>query len=396
MIPSYRDAERVRDARGVDPPHGAARDGANHRRRRRQRPRARRGAARDRGHRGRRGRRERGLRRERQPRPARRRPRARRGRAELRHRGARRLAGVPAVRGLARRRTSGSSARSCSIPTGASSSPGTVRNLGAPEWFDHRYRFKPEDWGPAGDAGPGAGGDGRVHVRHARGDRAGRAARRALPDGLRGRRLVPARLAGGAARAVLPGRRARSTTSRSRAAPTWASASAPPSGVFWERWGEFFDARDVRTRGGQLRVVYVTEGTGVGGGHRDIFEHLNRLLDRGHEVALYTLGERARLVRAARARAQLRGLRGARGGARGRSTRSRSPPGGTPPRRCGARACCTASPCTSCRTSRPPTTPTTSVIAPRGARLLPPGVPLHDDLLAGTASACASWGSTRS
>ena len=41
----------------------------------------------------------------------------------------------------------------------------------------------------------------------------------------------------------------------------------------------------------RLRVVYVTEDTGVGGGHRDIFEHLNRLLDRGHEVALYTLGE---------------------------------------------------------------------------------------------------------
>ena len=42
---------------------------------------------------------------------------------------------------------------------------------------------------------------------------------------------------------------------------------------------------------GKLRVVYVTEDTGVGGGHRDIFEHLNRLLERGHEVALYTLGE---------------------------------------------------------------------------------------------------------
>ena len=30
----------------------------------------------------------------------------------------------------------------------------------------------------------------------------------------------------------------------------------------------------------------------MGGGHRDIFEHLNRLQERGHEVALYTLGER--------------------------------------------------------------------------------------------------------
>ena len=26
---------------------------------------------------------------------------------------------------------------------------GSVRNLDAPEWFDHRYRFKPANWGPA-------------------------------------------------------------------------------------------------------------------------------------------------------------------------------------------------------------------------------------------------------
>ena len=78
--------------------------------------------------------------------------------------------------------------------------------------------------------------------------------------------------------------------------------------LFWERWSDFFDARSVRagseededkkereTEGlrpdGPLRIVYVTEDTGVGGGHRDIFEHLNRLAERGHDVALYTLGE---------------------------------------------------------------------------------------------------------
>ncbi len=61
--------------------------------------------------------------------------------------------------------------------------------------------------------------------------------------------------------------------------------------IFWERWGSFFDARDVRTPDGKLRIAYVTEGTGIGGGHRDIFEHLNRLAMRGHDVALYTLGE---------------------------------------------------------------------------------------------------------
>jgi glycosyltransferase involved in cell wall biosynthesis len=61
--------------------------------------------------------------------------------------------------------------------------------------------------------------------------------------------------------------------------------------AFWERWGEFFDGRSVRGEDGSLRIVYVTEDTGVGGGHRDIFEHLDRLLERGHDVRLYTLGE---------------------------------------------------------------------------------------------------------
>jgi glycosyltransferase involved in cell wall biosynthesis len=58
---------------------------------------------------------------------------------------------------------------------------------------------------------------------------------------------------------------------------------------FWSRWGAFLDERNVRTDDGSLRVVYVTEDTGVGGGHRDIFEHLNRLAARGHEVSLWTL-----------------------------------------------------------------------------------------------------------
>ncbi len=39
-------------------------------------------------------------------------------------------------------------------PDGRIQFGGTVRNRDAPEWFDHRYRFKPEGWGPARHAGP--------------------------------------------------------------------------------------------------------------------------------------------------------------------------------------------------------------------------------------------------
>jgi glycosyltransferase involved in cell wall biosynthesis len=58
---------------------------------------------------------------------------------------------------------------------------------------------------------------------------------------------------------------------------------------FWAKWGDILDARNVRSADGKLRVIYVTEDTGVGGGHRDIFEHLNGLLDRGHKVELWSL-----------------------------------------------------------------------------------------------------------
>jgi glycosyltransferase involved in cell wall biosynthesis len=59
---------------------------------------------------------------------------------------------------------------------------------------------------------------------------------------------------------------------------------------FWKRWGDWFDRRDVSTPDGKLRIVYVTQDLGVGGGHRVVFEHLNGLIDRGHHAELWTLG----------------------------------------------------------------------------------------------------------
>jgi glycosyltransferase involved in cell wall biosynthesis len=49
------------------------------------------------------------------------------------------------------------------------------------------------------------------------------------------------------------------------------------------------DDRQLRTVDGRLRIIYVTQETSVGGGHRDVFEHVNRLHARGHDVALYSL-----------------------------------------------------------------------------------------------------------
>jgi GT2 family glycosyltransferase len=176
-------------------------------------------------------------------------------------------------------------------PDGRIQFAGTVRNLGAPQWFDHRYRFKPGDWGPALLSSPVLAVTGAcMYVKREALDAIGLMDEgypmayedvdwclRAWQAGFRVLYCPAATLVHheSVTRGVDLGERERESQR-----------------YFWERWGAFFDARDVRTPAGKLRVAYVTEDTGVGGGHRDIFEHLNRLADRGHEVSLFTLGDR--------------------------------------------------------------------------------------------------------
>jgi GT2 family glycosyltransferase len=175
-------------------------------------------------------------------------------------------------------------------PDGRIQFAGTVRNLGAPEWFDHRYRFKPEDWGPAGLASPALAVTGAcMYVRREVIDRVGVLDER-YPMAYEDVDWCLRTWQAGFRVLYFPAASLYHHESVTRGTDVGERERASQH-LFWERWGEFFDARDVRTAEGKLRVAYVTEGTGIGGGHRDIFEHLNRLLDRGHEVSLYTLGD---------------------------------------------------------------------------------------------------------
>jgi GT2 family glycosyltransferase len=168
-------------------------------------------------------------------------------------------------------------------------SAGSYRNMGAAEWFDHRYRFRPADFGPAQvDTNVIAVTGAAMYVKRDLIDQIG-----GMDEGYAmGYEDVDWCL-----RAWQAGRPVRYA-----AEPVLTHLESPTRGTdqgerelgsqrrFWERWGGFFDDRPVRTEDGALRVIYVTEDTGVGGGHRDIFEHLNRLKERGHEVSLFSLG----------------------------------------------------------------------------------------------------------
>jgi GT2 family glycosyltransferase/glycosyltransferase involved in cell wall biosynthesis len=190
-------------------------------------------------------------------------------------------------------------------PDGRIQFGGTVRNRDAPEWFDHRYRFKPSGWGPAEQTSPALAVTGAcMYVRRRVIERIGLLDERyamayedvdwclrAWQAGFRVLYFPAAQLVHheSVTRGTELGERERASQR-----------------LFWERWSEFFDARSVMAgtregphdggsregaHKGRLRIAYVTEDTGVGGGHRDIFEHLNRLSARGHDVSLYTLGD---------------------------------------------------------------------------------------------------------
>lgn len=167
-------------------------------------------------------------------------------------------------------------------------SAGTHRNLGAPEWFDHRYRFMPFDHGPANVPGPALAMTGAcIYIKRSTIDRIG-----LLDEGYR----MAYEDVDYCLRAWQAGLRVMyeplSTLthleSKSRGAKQGDRELASQR-YFWEKWGDWFDRRRVRAADGRLRVIYVTQDSGVGGGHRVIYEHLNGLLARGHHCELYTL-----------------------------------------------------------------------------------------------------------
>jgi glycosyltransferase involved in cell wall biosynthesis len=173
-------------------------------------------------------------------------------------------------------------------PDGRIQAAGSYRNLDAPEWFDHRYRFKPPDHGPARVRDRALAVTGAcMYVKRTALDQVGDFDERfpmAYEDvdwclrcweaGLEVRYEPLATLTHEESIT-----RGTAVGERERRSQEW----------FWTKWGDWFDRREVCTPDDRLRVVYVTEDTGVGGGHRDVFEHLNRLIRRGHDAELYTL-----------------------------------------------------------------------------------------------------------
>ena len=165
---------------------------------------------------------------------------------------------------------------------------GTIRNPDAPRWFDHRFRFRPADHPPSDVLQPALAVTGAcLYV-----------TRETLEL------IGPMDPAYGMAyedvdwclRAWEAGKRvvyAPAATLTHHEAKTrglvQGDRELESQRYFWDRWGDWFERREVAAPDGGLQIVYVTQDTGVGGGHRVVFEHLNGLKARGHHPELWTL-----------------------------------------------------------------------------------------------------------
>jgi GT2 family glycosyltransferase len=174
-------------------------------------------------------------------------------------------------------------------PDGTIQFGGSVRNLGAPEWFDHRFRFKDGDHGPANVPGPVLGVTGACM--YVKSEALGELGALDANFGMAFEDMDYCLRAWDAGWRVQyhPAAVLTHAESKSRGR-VQGERELESKDYFWGKWGRWFDNRPVRTPEGNLRLVYVTQDTGVGGGHRVIFEQLHRLAERGHEVSLYTLG----------------------------------------------------------------------------------------------------------
>jgi GT2 family glycosyltransferase len=166
---------------------------------------------------------------------------------------------------------------------------GTIRNPDAPEWFDHRYRFKRADWGPADIAGPTLAATGAcMYIVRGVLDQVG------LFDeeyGMGYEDVDYCLRAWQAGYQVVYAPSARLHHHESITRGTSVGERGRKSQrVFWRRWRGFFDERSVLNDVGRMQVVYVAQDTAVFGGVRVVFEHLNGLRERGHDAQLWTLG----------------------------------------------------------------------------------------------------------
>jgi GT2 family glycosyltransferase/glycosyltransferase involved in cell wall biosynthesis len=168
---------------------------------------------------------------------------------------------------------------------------GVERNPLAPDWFDHRFRFAPSGHGPADVPAPVLAVTGAcMYLKRELIDRVG-SIDTGYPMAFEDVDWCLRAWQAGYRVVYEPSAILEHTESSTRGR-TQGEREMASQERFWSRWESTFGPRSVADAEGRLRIVYVTEGTDVGGGHRLVFEDINSLVAQGHSVELFALDER--------------------------------------------------------------------------------------------------------
>lgn len=163
-------------------------------------------------------------------------------------------------------------------PDGRIQSAGSYRNTEVPEFFDHYYRFQDANYGPANVPQYCLGMTGAcMYIKREFMDYVGildenfQFAFEDMDWCLRGWEA-------GFRSLYFPGAVLTHVESATRAKNATISEKEKQAvKYFWEKWGDWFDKRNVRDADGKIRIIYVLQTLGYSGGIKMVFDHANRL-----------------------------------------------------------------------------------------------------------------------
>jgi len=178
-------------------------------------------------------------------------------------------------------------------PDGRIQSAGSYRNTEDPEWFDHYYRFQDKDYGPANVPQYCLGITGACqYVKREFMDEVG-----ILDEGFEfafeDMDLCLRGWESGYRTLYFPVSSLTHHESATRAKNKKIGEKERQAVVyFWEKWGDWFDKRNVKNDKGQTRIIFVLQTIGYSGGIKIVFEHANRLAREGFDTEIWSLDDK--------------------------------------------------------------------------------------------------------
>lgn len=179
-------------------------------------------------------------------------------------------------------------------PDGRIQSAGSYRNTEDSEWFDHYYRFQDKDYGPANVPQYCLGVTGACqYITREFIDSVG-----ILDEGfafafedmdycLRGWEKDYKTL-------YFPSSTLTHHESATRSKNKQINEKERQAVVyFWEKWGDWFDNRNVKDVDGKTRIIFVLQTLGFSGGIKIVVEHANRLAKEGFAPEIWSLEEKS-------------------------------------------------------------------------------------------------------